>query len=723
MKHTWMLGMYRAAMLAAAVAMVAAAPCSAQDDDPNAALSITVKITARRYADSVVLRWAPEKALAWRAGTAGGYTIERAALDRSGKPGAFERLGSPVMPWTDEQWTAAAEVLEARAAAGSAADSVQGVYMQVAQALLEQSAEVRIDAPGDDDLKDLLERKSQFEMQYGMALLAAERSPAAAQGLGLRYADRTARAGQAYVYRITLLGRTEPYNVAPGEIRVGADVYRPPTRKDAVGTAGQDGLVVLQWRAFPDYSGYVVDRSEGGAFRRMTSVPIVTLRAVRTDNDIESYVDTGLVNGRRYTYRVIGMTAFGDEELVGEVVGVPRDRVGPGMPTVQAEHMPPRAVKITWSMAEPVASDLVGFHIGRDTADEGAFKRITSRMLPAGAREFTDTVRSVDGPLYYRVEAVDSGGNASRSFSAYVTFVDSTPPGTPRWVSGLMDTNGVVRLTFRPNPERDVMGYRVLRANDPEHEFAVVMESFSDDSVSRARDTVLSDTVEIRTLTKYVYYRLIALDYHHNESELSTMLAVPRPDVVPPVPPIITGSLSTDTSVVLEFAPSSSRDVKRHIVQRRREGAERWDSVASTGREDSLFIDLVREARARYEYALLAVDSAGLRSELSNTVTAEIYDSGVRPPVVNLAAAYDSTKGTVRLSWTYPGLREPFQFIVYRASDGAPLATHAVVKDAAARSFVEIAPAGARIEYAVKVVAASGAESRISERALVQRMR
>ncbi len=720
----------RRCVLWAAVMLVAASTGYAQGDiDPNAALAISVKMTARRYADSIVLRWAPEKALAWRAGLNAGYAIERAPVDRKGKVGAFESVAARVMPWTPEQWLSAAEVVEGRMANGSAADTLQSQYMQVAQALAEpDGAEVRINGgSGDDDLKAMLESKNQFEMQYGMALLAAERSVPAAQGLGLRYVDRTAKPGQAYVYRVRFLGRAEPYTVRPGEFTVPAEVYTPVKRPDAVGAVGQDGTVILQWWALAEYSGYVVDRSSdnGATFVRLTRVPIVTLRAATTENDIESYVDTALVNGRRYTYRVIGMTAFGDEEVLGEVVGIPRDRTPPGMPTAHAEHLPPRVVHVTWDMPEPVAADLAGFHIGRDTADAGRFPRVTRALLAPGAREFFDTLRVAAGTTYYRVEAVDSGGNVSRSFSAYVTFVDSTPPGAPQWVKGTMDTNGIVRLVFRPNSEPDVMGYRVLRSNDPDHEFSAVMETFGAGDAARMRDTVIVDTVEVRTLTKYVYYRLVALDYHFNESELSDMLAVPRPDVIPPVPPVVTGVHSTDTSVVLEFVPSSSRDLKRHILYRRATGVERWDSVANVGRDDSMFVDMIGESHARYDYAMRAADSAGLQSELSNIVSAETYDTGIRPTVTDVRAEYDSARGEVRLRWNYPGLRENFRYLIYRGADGIPPTMIAVVKDRAASSFVDGAPEGATVEYAVKVIADSGAESRLSDRAAVhvQRVR
>ena len=57
------------------------------------------------------------------------------------------------------------------------------------------------------------------------------------------------------------------------------------------------------------------------------------------------------------------------------------------------------------------------------------------------------------------------------------------------------------------------MGYRILRANVPTHEFSSVIEAFND-SMPRVRDTVIHDTLPVRLLNRDVYYRATSLDFH-----------------------------------------------------------------------------------------------------------------------------------------------------------------------------------------------------------------
>jgi hypothetical protein len=89
-----------------------------------------------------------------------------------------------------------------------------------------------------------------------------------------------------------------------------------------------------------------------------------------------------------------------------------------------------------------------------------------------------------------------------------------------------------------------LLGYRVLWANDSTHEFS-----------SRTNeiwmDTTFVDTVSLNTLTRNVYYRIVAVDTRYHHSAPSDILELVRPDVVPPVAPIFTDVYVTETSVAL----------------------------------------------------------------------------------------------------------------------------------------------------------------------------
>ncbi len=720
-----------AAFVVSTMMVLAARPAAAQSDtarrepeqsELNAALSARVAVIARGGGDSIVLRWAVTKPAVWVAANRVGFVVERAEAPTAGSRPAdarFKRLAGPVMPWTKEQWVRFDE------SRPEPADTTMPDYVTVAAALLdgEQAAGSESEIPA-DDLAAIEERRSRFAMRFGLAMLAADRDADAAQGLGVRFVDRDIVAGKRYVYRVYLAAPTPPYRADTGYVEVSATAPKPAKRTGALRAGGNDGSITINWNAMPEYSAFTVERSSdnGRTFRRITRLPIVTARPDGVGDSLpEAYVDTLVRNYTPYLYRVYGATAFADMELIGEIRAMGRDRTPPGRPHVpNPEPTAGRAVTVTWEMAEPVAGDLAGFIVLRDSIADGTFTPLTPKLLPPSARSFDDATYSTVAPNYYTVAAFDTAGNFVMSQPALVTLIDSVAPSVPAWVRGTMDSNGVVTLVLKRNRERDCMGYRILRANADDHEFSSIIESYGSDDRPAAADTVLHDTVQVESLTKFVYYRATALDQHFNESELSTILAVPRPDRIPPVAPVIVDVGADDSSATVQFVPSTSDDVLRHTVYRRRAGETRWDSVASLGRDARAFVDRAVKQNQTLEYTLDAVDSAGLRSEFASPVSARPYDPGMRAGVIGFSGRYDSAENKVALSWRYAGLNEEYRYILYRALPGKLLRQFATI-ESAARAFADTRLQGDGVyEYVIKVVTRSGAESMPSEAVRVQ---
>ncbi len=663
-----------------------------------------VQIIARRVPDGVILRWAPTAPAYFAEGREGGYTLERATVDAAGRIGPFTRItldtADVFRPFEEARFNGLA--LDFRNS-----DSMRIAYRTFAHSVLYEQTPNTLSPE---------QRAEALAMQYGFAMLAADRDTISALGLGLQYNDESVRAGQRYAYRIGLASRPkEP--AALDTVLVDANEYRAPNRTRSVVVDTGDTEIALRWPTFPDYSATMVQRStdNGRTWLNLADAPMLNLVTGTEISTGEVFRDSGLVNYRVYKYRVLGYTAFADEELISEVTAMPRDKTPPDQPTeVRAIEIRPGVVRVTWQMPEPVSRDLRGFYVGKDSLDEGKFPRI-SRMLPATQREYIDSASAFYNTNYYAIEAIDTAGNTIRSFSAYVVLIDSTPPAAPELLSGQIDSNGVATIRFNRPADRDYMGYRLLRANDSTHEFTVVHERLTNDTLNVSNETSITDTVEIRTLTRYVYYRMYALDFHHNRSEISAILQVERPDVVPPVSPVITGYLVTDSSVIIDYVSSSSEDVARHLVLRRVSGTETWDSIAALPSIGAQYEDTTAVIDATFDYALQAVDQSGLRSEPSNEITCKRYDTGVRPPAKLVTARYDSTARVVEIGWTYSDLPEDLAFVIYRA-DGEDLVSYAVVADGKTRSYVDrVPPRAASVRYAIKVVTASGAESVVSE--------
>lgn len=687
--------------------------------DLNRALQQRVVAIGKRYADSVVLRWAPSSPALWTKAKASGYKIERAEVSGS-RAGTFTELaGSPVKPWTTAQWETYFRV-------NPTMPNDEMAPLAIASSLADEKidpADYPVNDPG--QLDALREARNRFDMMFNIAVLAAERNRDGATGLGLRFVDKTTRTGVAYRYRITLLGDVKPYSAEPGTVDIGSEPTRVTIDNPGLSVDELDASVLLKWNNANGHSTYDIYRStDGQTFQKLTVTPMLTLQN-GTDAASNSFLDSNLTNYTVYTYKIVGNNAFAETDLLGIIKAMPRDVTPPAMPVaVKATHEGIRDVVITWEMTEPVSADLAGFLIMRDTAVDGTFERaIVEKPLEKGARQFRDENVILGGTYYYQIVAVDTARNAVRSMPAYVAFADSIPPSPGVLVKGTMDTNGVVRIVVQHPADRDLMGYRLLHANDPSHEFTVRRDLFHEDSVFNRTDTIIVDTLEVRTLTKYAYYQVVALDYHFNEAAVSNTLAVPRPDLLPPVAPVIRDYVVTDTTINLDIVPSSSRDVRNHVALRRSFDAQNpdrvaWDSLSRMGRRDSLVEDRTPARSRTYQYAVVAYDSAGNKSPLSNIVTIKRVDNMMRPAVKELSASFDSTTKRVTLRWSYEQLDEPHSFVVYKKT-ASGLQAYAMIKNDRQREYIDINDARRGATYAVKVVCTSGAESKLSSTAEV----
>jgi hypothetical protein len=685
-----------------------------------------IGLTARTYQDSIVLRWAPSKPVLFQFGIRSGYVIERAPVGADNKAENFVAIAtSTILPWSQDRWE------QYFAHRPEMQDTGMIDYDGIAYSMLYDSVSPTLKVEnGAGDVADIQQKKSAFDMKFGIAMIAADRSSAAAEGLGLRFVDRGVKANTAYAYRVRLLGDTKTYTVEAGtlivsNVRFVAAIYHTDLR-----TLEGEKSILLTWPINPKLGSYFVDRSDdnGKSYHRLNKIPTVTLRpAAMIVSDSEAHFDTGLVNYKVYFYRIYGTTSFADEALVGEIKAMPRDRTPPEAPFLpNPKPFGKHSIKLVWEMHDPVAKDLAGFNILRDTSENGEFVRLNKKPLLPNEREYLDDAFETELPNYYAVEAVDTAGNVSRSFPAFTPMPDSIPPAMPKWISGKMDTNGIVTLTVKANNERDFMGYRLLRSNSMEHEFAAVHETFApqtgDFEMRIGRDTILNDTVQVRSLTPYVYYRAVALDQSFNESNPSEIIAVARPDKVPPVPPVITGVNVTDSSVTLEFVPSSSLDVKTHTLFRRiatdKPGA--WDSILQVSGKARVALDRSVTKSILYEFTLRATDSAGNLSAYSGSISAKAYETGVCPAITKLVGSYDSVKKQIMLNWEYADRGAGLRYIIYRSIRGKGLQQYALVKEGKTHTFSDRELWGAgNYEYAVKVELSTGAESKLSEKASI----
>lgn len=683
-----------------ALLLFVAVPVVAQTEaDTNSEPRPNLRLIARSYGDSVVLRWGTTGHTSWKVAGKAGYIIERYEYGAQGKLTKTVLTPQPLKPLTIDEWKARYRPEDTLAGA-----AVQALYGKAIPT-------------SEDPFGNIYEIYLQQRSMHGIALLLADIAPRLADGLGLRFVDRTVDPKKTYRYRIYSLANDPNQPVDTADVAISISQREQPRNITTLTAEEGEQLVVLKWNRLEHlepFSGYFIERSTdaGRNFSRINQMPFTPLQkddssrlSDRPNVDMTEYKVRLETNYQPVQYRVVGIDPFGEVSPNSNVItAMGRDRTPPSAPQMlPIAIVDGRSIKVSWRM-DTLEGDVKGFIVGKSEGADGEFEEI-SELLGRDAREYTDlNVRDLP-QHYYAVVALDTAGNRVSSVPLLGIFPDSIPPATPRGLAGTVDSNGVVRLRWDANPENDLKGYRVFYANQDDHEYQQLTTDLS-------QDTTFTDTLTLQTLSEEIYYKVTALDQNYNHSAFTATLTLKKPDIVAPFPPFVSNITPTERSISIQWAASMTDDVVEHTLYRRIEGETNWKSIASIkNRSVNSFSDSTALMGTLYEYSLDVSDDAGLRSERSNVVSGQLVGASVRSGVQGLVGEFDKAGKRVVVRWN--PATEAAEYYLYKAiGDAEPTLYRSVAN---VKEFVdtEVFP-GNSYRYAVKVVGSDGKESTLT---------
>jgi fibronectin type 3 domain-containing protein len=605
--------------------------CNAQE----APYKNCIQVVGRPSVDSVMLRWAPLTSARWQAANKHGYVIERFTLVRNGQvlnPVEVTSLTqTPLKPLPVEHWEPL--VKNDRYAAITA------------QALYGSSFDVDM---GKSDVFQIVNKAKENEQRFQFALFSADMSLAVAKASGLLYTDHQVKPNEKYLYRISI---NAPQDTCRGSLYISpTDVYKLPVITEL--KAERKGeTVMLQWQAdkMNFYTAYRVERSaDGKMFTKISNEAVINFSPTEKENSNMIFTsDSVKSSDSRLWYRVVGITAFGEYGPVEESVETILTETISDVPYINnGINEDNTKVSLHWSFPEKLASEIKGFHIDRANTPKGNYNRLTTKLLTADKRTFTDT--SPQRTNYYKVIAITPKGRELASPVYLVQLVDSIPPLPPKGLQAKVDEYGNISLQWQPNTEADIYGYRIYRAHYKSEEFFQV----TSEPVIKPN---LADKIDLKTLTKKIYYKVMAIDKSQNHSALSEIIEVKLPDKVKPVSPVMMPVKSTDEGIELHWQPSSSEDVVRYEVYRQPAGEKQWMRVFTIqAKGDSVYrYSDTNLLSNRYNYTVVAVDDSGLESEPAQAVVGSRIDRKLKPAVKFSEPVINRENKEVILTWTY----------------------------------------------------------------------
>ncbi|KAA6344579.1 hypothetical protein EZS27_007813 [termite gut metagenome] len=567
--------------------------------------TIIVTVKANVTKEKIQLRWAVNSPTAWFYTNMHGMTIERYTLMRNGTildtPEQVVLTLAPLKPHPLDDWQDIAQK-----------DNYAAI---ITQALYGEDFEV---SGGEVDISRIIALSQEQEQRYAMSLFAADMSFSAALFAGWGYEDKTVKEGERYLYRIIPAGPDTEKVIEMGSAYVGLEDYRDlPRPLDLDAIFGNQSVMVIWNSKILEryYNSYYLERSDDRAdFKRLTETPLTNLMG----NDRMFYNDS-ISNNKTYYYRLTGLTSFGEEGPVSDTIqGQGTSRLIYNAHIVKAIPDDSGKVEVTWDFDERGNEDLVSFELRRGNTDKGPFTTVVPNIPPASR------IAIYEKPVpesYLVIAAIPKEGEEVISFPFLLQMEDSIPPVIPQELEGAVDTTGIVRLKWLANSDSDLLGYRVYRGQVqgeeliPLTDIAIIANEYR-------------DSVNIYNLNSKVYYAVTSLDRRYNQSALSAILELEKPDVLKPSPPFITRCEATDSGVLLEWV-SGAESLLAYRIYRVEKGKKRREQIKTIDNpEITHYVDSTVVGGTSYNYDVVSVNKSSLESNPSPSLYVRAREQG-----------------------------------------------------------------------------------------------
>lgn len=600
-----------------------------------------LKIITQTEPGSVKIRWMLTEPASWEEGNKVGYSISRytthingAQLSSVDIQDSYILLDEDIQVLDENQWET---------------QFTDNPFAQVAKGTLYDEDETVVTS-SNPTLADVFNQTESKESRYLFGLYAAEQDFEVAKGMALGYEDINVNSAHTYMYRVVLNSSEAQFSNIQSMVSVEAGNYTSYPDVGELAGEGMDKAVLIEWpliEARDYYSTYDIERSTDDVnFVKVNDVPFVFAAEGTDEPEYAIYKDDVPDNQTYFYYRVRGRTPFGTQGSPSESIrlkGTP-PRINVFLAIEEYEDDGDNVV-LSWSSQEDadVQAQIEGYNIYRSTSSNTDFVQLNEALLPAGTEDFEDT-----DPLstaYYILEAVDVNDYTYKSPSKLIQLSDSEPPVAPVGLTGEFLNNSRLRIEWTPNEEEDLKGYRVLVANKREGNYSQLTRV-------AIKDNFYVYDIDPTFMVDSIYFKVMATDVRDNYSEKSMVLALRRPDIIPPSKPVLHKVSPTPEGLEFGFKFSTSDDRKIHYLQLKPVNGPRWkdileipvnkeveyerDLTPDATTTTNYFLDNDQLKRGEYQFRMVAKDESGNISG-SQIITVRPYDSGLRGEIQNFS--------------------------------------------------------------------------------------
>lgn len=416
---------------------------------------------------------------------------------------------------------------------------------------------------------------------------------------GMYFEDALAQKDKTYAYKLVEVNSQKELSSIQG-VRVG-ELGKAPQNLTA---KQKKQSIALTWEVNPDYIAYAIYRNGS----KINDEPV--LPNADKGEYLVNYTDLNVPAGT-YGYVVKGITFLNTEtESSAELKVVVKDNTPPinvkGFKAVRKND----EVFLTWN--KTLDKEAKGYNIFRSEDKGKTFRKINSEVLAVNNMNYNDKITSeISGTLQYQLETIDQSNNGNKTNPASVFIPDHQAPSKPNDLKGKSEV-GKITLTWRPNTEKDLAGYRIYRGlkDNDQNEMQLL-------NVTPQTVTSFVDTFNEKAGTKFIY-KVAALDKSFNESE-KAIAWIQLPDVIAPSAPYLREATYQKNQVVLKWDAITNDAILGYDVYRIM--AEKEVKLNKEPLSTTTFNDQEVVSKGILQYYVKAVDSVRLVSKPSNKIS------------------------------------------------------------------------------------------------------
>ncbi|PBI84692.1 Fibronectin type III domain protein [Flavobacterium sp. ACN2] len=596
----------------------------------------TVMVNARAQKDKILLRWAINSPIEWQKANNKGFVITRTTVLRDGiilaKLEKILLTPKALVPEPLDSWL---DMVQKDNNAAIIAQSIYGESFEVTGAK-------------EGELSKIVSMADELDQRFTFALYAADMSFEGALKAGWGFVDTNVKKNEVYAYQVSVF---ETPKVKESSYVIGLKDYTAlPAPTDFIAIP-DDKKVMLSWdyETFKRiYTSFMVEKSSDGInYTPISNTALVNLND-KEDHPSKNmyYVDTLSVNDKMYHYRLYGITSFGEKgEMTKPITATGIAAIVTSARLIDYNIINSNEVNLEWDYPKESESFIQGYEINLADNDKGPYK-VVSKIIPPSERKL-NYKENLFPSNYFTISVVGKNNQRLTSQSMLVQPVDSIPPAKPIGLEGVIDSLGTVKLKWKPNQEKDLRGYRILKANNPDEEFVDIYHKSYE-------GTTFKDSVSLKMTNSKVYYRIAAEDMRFNISEPSDILVLDKPDKIPPAAPIFKDYDNKNGKVYLKWIRSYSEDVIGYSLRRREKGQEKWLEIKQINDTIQEFIDDRVDNKKTYQYAIQAKDRSNLWSSLDHSIiTVQILDFTPIKIISFLQGVPDRENKKITITWDY----------------------------------------------------------------------